>query len=160
MRKAGIPNHEELIADCSTQPGKKAIQYSYERFDAWLDTNRTPFTGLFCVGWTGALAAMRALRERKIDPAQGQRHHVRPRIAPLQILESSADHRGDERRQVRPRGDPAGSGALQDHSDKTGATSCSSRPHRPRKPFSCRSSARQQSSSSAGMDGRLRTREG
>ena len=66
MQKKGIRDYENLIADCSTQPGKNAIQNSYERFDAWLDTNPAPFTGLFCVGWTGALAALRALRERNI----------------------------------------------------------------------------------------------
>jgi len=67
MKRKGIRNYEELIIDCSTQPGKNAIQASYERFDAWLDTNRMPFTALFCVGWTGAIAAMRALREHKIS---------------------------------------------------------------------------------------------
>jgi LacI family transcriptional regulator len=67
MKSKGIRNQEEFIADCSVQHGKNAIQGSYERFSAWLDTNRVPFTGLFCVGWTGALAALRALRERKIS---------------------------------------------------------------------------------------------
>jgi LacI family transcriptional regulator len=47
--------------------GKESIQGSYERFSAWLDTNPPPFTGLFCLTWTGALAALRALKERKIS---------------------------------------------------------------------------------------------
>jgi DNA-binding LacI/PurR family transcriptional regulator len=66
MKSKGIRKQEELIADCSVQHGKDAIQGSYERFSAWLSTNRVPFTAIFCVGWTGALAALRALREAKI----------------------------------------------------------------------------------------------
>ena len=66
LHRAGVRKQEGMIADCSVRHGKESIQGSYERFSAWLDTNRTPFTGLFCLTWTGALAALRALRERKI----------------------------------------------------------------------------------------------
>lgn len=66
LHRAGVRKQDEMIADCSVRHGKDSIQGSYERFSAWLDTNRTPFTGLFCLTWTGALAALRAFRERKI----------------------------------------------------------------------------------------------
>ena len=66
LTSAGVRKQDEMIADCSVRHGKDSMQGSYERFSAWLDTNRTPFTGLFCVTWTGALAALRAFRERKI----------------------------------------------------------------------------------------------
>ena len=67
MKSRGVRKLDDLIADCSVQHGKNAIQGSYERFSAWLDTHHVPFTAIFCVGWTGALAALRALRERKIS---------------------------------------------------------------------------------------------
>lgn len=67
LQKAGIKAGDEMIADCSVRHGKDSIQGSYERFNAWLDTNHAPFTALFCLTWTGALAALRALRERKIS---------------------------------------------------------------------------------------------
>jgi len=54
LQRAGIKAGDDMIG-------------SYERFNAWLDTNHAPFTGLFCLTWTGALAALRALRERKIS---------------------------------------------------------------------------------------------
>ncbi|MEJ0001439.1 MAG: substrate-binding domain-containing protein [Verrucomicrobiota bacterium] len=66
LRRAGIRRHDDLIADCSVRHGMDAIAGSYERFSAWLDTRPAPFTALFCLTWTGALAALRALRERKI----------------------------------------------------------------------------------------------
>ncbi len=66
LHRAGIRRQDDMIADCSVRHGKDSIQGSYERFSAWLDSNHTPFTGLFCLTWTGALAALRALRERKI----------------------------------------------------------------------------------------------
>jgi len=66
LQRAGIKAGDDMIADCSVRHGKDSIQGSYERFNAWLDTNHAPFTGLFCLTWTGALAALRALRERKI----------------------------------------------------------------------------------------------
>jgi len=66
MKKKGLKQQEALIVDCSVRPGKDSLQGSYERFSAWLETNRRPFTAIFCVAWTGALAALRALRERKI----------------------------------------------------------------------------------------------
>lgn len=67
LHRAGIRKLDGMIADCSVRHGKESIQGSYERFSAWLDTNHAPFTGLFCLTWTGALAALRALRERKIS---------------------------------------------------------------------------------------------
>jgi DNA-binding LacI/PurR family transcriptional regulator len=67
LQREGIKASDEMIADCSVRHGKESIQGSYERFVAWLDTNHVPFTGLFCLTWTGALAALRALRERKIS---------------------------------------------------------------------------------------------
>jgi DNA-binding LacI/PurR family transcriptional regulator len=67
LHRAGVRKLDGMIADCSVRHGKESIQGSYERFAAWLDTNHPPFTALFCLTWTGALAALRALRERKIS---------------------------------------------------------------------------------------------
>jgi LacI family transcriptional regulator len=64
LQKKGIKDIDPYIADCSVLPGKEAITGSYEKFCAWLDGKPPAFTALFCVGWTGAFAAMRALRER------------------------------------------------------------------------------------------------
>lgn len=67
LQKKNIKEFESLIADCSVPIGKDALTGSYERFCRWLDEGDREFTALFCVSWTGALAAMRALRERSIE---------------------------------------------------------------------------------------------
>jgi len=46
--------------------GTEAIGGSYERLCKWLDKHPMDFTAIFCVGWTGALAALHAFRERGI----------------------------------------------------------------------------------------------
>ena len=66
LLESGFEDVESLIIDCSVQPGKDAITGSYEKFCRRLDTTPVDFTALFCVGWTGALAALRALRERGV----------------------------------------------------------------------------------------------
>jgi DNA-binding LacI/PurR family transcriptional regulator len=63
---------EAAVADCSVPPGSDAMQGSYERFSEWLAQPARPrFSALFCLDWTGALAASRALREAGIQtPSQ------------------------------------------------------------------------------------------
>lgn len=65
MRAAGQRHPENLLIDCSVKPGKDAIVGSYEKLRRWLyqNDNRLPATGVFCLGWTGALGMLRALRE-------------------------------------------------------------------------------------------------
>jgi DNA-binding LacI/PurR family transcriptional regulator len=68
MAKCNVPNISSLMADCSVQPGSDAMAGAYEKFSAWLKKpGRPKFSALFCLDWTGAMAAMRALREAKIS---------------------------------------------------------------------------------------------
>lgn len=64
--ESGCEDAESLIIDCSVKPGKDAMIGSYEKLSHWLETSRMDFTAIFCVAWTGALAALRALRERGV----------------------------------------------------------------------------------------------
>jgi LacI family transcriptional regulator len=63
LRDAGITDMNNLIFDCSVRPGTNAITGSYERLTSLLEKGVPDFSAIFCVGWTGALATMRALRE-------------------------------------------------------------------------------------------------
>ncbi len=64
LQDAGVTDFDKLIFDCSVRSGTNAITGSYERFTAKLRQADLPdFSAIFCVGWTGALAAGRALRE-------------------------------------------------------------------------------------------------
>jgi len=66
MEKAGVEHVAALVCDCSVPPGRDAVSGSYDRFSSWLDGGAHSFTAVFCVAWTGALAVLRALRERGI----------------------------------------------------------------------------------------------
>jgi DNA-binding LacI/PurR family transcriptional regulator len=66
LQQKGVREFGSLIIDCSVSPGKDAITGSYKRFASWMDTNERTFTAIFCVAWTGALAALKGLRERGI----------------------------------------------------------------------------------------------
>jgi DNA-binding LacI/PurR family transcriptional regulator len=70
LQKKGVKEFSSLVIDCSVSPGNDAITGSYKRFCSWLDTNEIKFTALFCVAWTGALAALRALREHAVQVPQ------------------------------------------------------------------------------------------
>jgi LacI family transcriptional regulator len=67
MRAANQKGCDDLIVDCSVNSGEDAIVGSYERLLDWLKRPKCEFTALFCVSWTGALAAMRALRENGME---------------------------------------------------------------------------------------------
>lgn len=66
----GCKDVESRIIDCSVQPGKDAMAGSYEKLCRHLDSSPLDFTAIFCVAWTGALAALRALRERGVKVPQ------------------------------------------------------------------------------------------
>ncbi|HEX4084413.1 MAG TPA: substrate-binding domain-containing protein [Chthoniobacteraceae bacterium] len=66
MAKAKTKDIDSLIVDCSVESGVDAMSGSYARLCQWLDERPLNFSALFCVGWTGALAALRAFRERGI----------------------------------------------------------------------------------------------
>ena len=66
MKKSGVKELNALISDCSVHAGEDSILGSYNKFSTWLDANHRDFTAIFCTAWTGALAAMRALRERSL----------------------------------------------------------------------------------------------
>jgi DNA-binding LacI/PurR family transcriptional regulator len=65
MQEAGEKHPDRLVIDGSVKPGTDSIVGSYEKLRRWLyqNRNRLDATGLFCLHWTGALAALRALRE-------------------------------------------------------------------------------------------------
>lgn len=65
MREAGERYPERFVIDGSVKPGTDAIIGSYEKLRRWLyqNDNNLDATGLFCLHWTGALAALRALKE-------------------------------------------------------------------------------------------------
>jgi len=63
VEKSGIGKRSGILADCSVKAGTNSIRGSYEKFKVWLRKEREEFSALFCVDWTGALAAMRAMRE-------------------------------------------------------------------------------------------------
>ncbi len=64
MEKSGVRDVSSFLADCSVKAGTNSTQGSYQKFKQWLQNSAHPdFTAVFCCDWTGALAAMRALRE-------------------------------------------------------------------------------------------------
>lgn len=69
LRAAGEAHPENLVIDCSVEPGKDAIVGSYEKLRRWLfqNQNTLPGTAVFSLCWTGALGMLRALREVGID---------------------------------------------------------------------------------------------
>lgn len=69
MRETGEKLPERLVIDGSVKPGLDSILGSYEKLRRWLyqNGNKLDATGLFCLHWTGALAALRALRELGIQ---------------------------------------------------------------------------------------------
>ena len=63
LQKAGARDFDKLVVDCSVQHGEDAMEGSYQRLMMWLKAPHPKFTAIFCASWTGALGAMRALRE-------------------------------------------------------------------------------------------------
>ncbi len=66
MQMAGEPDLDELVIDCSVTSGQDSIEIGCESFDRWLSGRHAPFTAVFATAWTGALAAMRVMHDRKI----------------------------------------------------------------------------------------------
>jgi DNA-binding LacI/PurR family transcriptional regulator len=65
MIAAGEKHPERLVIDGSVKPGFDSIVGSYEKLRRWLyqNGNKLDATALFCLHWTGALGALRALKE-------------------------------------------------------------------------------------------------
>ncbi len=89
MTAMGEANLEELLVDCNLKPFENSMTGSYEYFCRWLDRPHVPFTAVYCAAWTGALAVLRALRERGIKvPGQvsvvghGGEGHIAPFMNP------------------------------------------------------------------------------
>lgn len=66
MTAMGETNLDELVVDSHLKPFDFSIGESYAYFSKWLDSPHTPFTAVFCACCTGAIAVLRALRERDI----------------------------------------------------------------------------------------------
>ena len=67
MRELGLENPEQLYVDASVRPGQYSIIGSYERMRYWLAQHpEIEFTAVFCMNWTGALAASRAFLENNL----------------------------------------------------------------------------------------------
>lgn len=63
MTNIGESNLDELVVAPNLRPFDNSLVKSYEYFSQWLSRQHPPFTAIFCAAWTGALAALRALRE-------------------------------------------------------------------------------------------------
>lgn len=70
MEALGQTNLDELTVDVQVRNFENSTLGAYERFNAWLDRPHAPFTGIFCAAWSGAVAVLRALRERNINVPQ------------------------------------------------------------------------------------------
>ncbi|HAU36710.1 MAG TPA: hypothetical protein DCX07_03205 [Phycisphaerales bacterium] len=66
METLGEKNLDELVVASGTPMFAQSVVSTYEFFCRWLDNPHPEFTAIFCAAWTGAGAAMRALRERGI----------------------------------------------------------------------------------------------
>ncbi|MCD4824900.1 MAG: LacI family transcriptional regulator [Phycisphaerae bacterium] len=65
--KIAEDNIEGLFVDCGVQPMQDALRTTYNRFGQWLDKPHAEFTAIFCTSCKGAMAVLRALRERNIE---------------------------------------------------------------------------------------------
>lgn len=71
MEALGEADIDSLVVDPKLRPFDNTMLQTYEFFAKWLASPTTHFTAVFCPAWTGAAAALRALRERNIAvPAQ------------------------------------------------------------------------------------------
>ena len=67
MEAAGETDLDSLVIDCSIVSGEDSIELGRQRFDHWLENHTREFTALFATAWTGAVAAMRVLHNRRIE---------------------------------------------------------------------------------------------
>lgn len=58
---------EKMFVDCGIKPGQDALRTTYRYFGQWLDDSPPEFSAVFCTSCKGAMAVLRALRERNID---------------------------------------------------------------------------------------------
>jgi DNA-binding LacI/PurR family transcriptional regulator len=71
MEVSGETDLDDLVIDCTVESGQDSIEASLKRLEGWLRRKGTPFTAVFATAWTGALAVMRVMHERRIDiPSQ------------------------------------------------------------------------------------------
>ena len=67
MEAAGETNLDELVIDCSVVRGQDSIELGRQSFDRWMEQSYRPFTAIFATAWTGALAIMRVMHDRRIE---------------------------------------------------------------------------------------------
>lgn len=67
MEELGQENIDELIVKPNLKPFDNSLLSTYEYFNQWLSKPHPHFTAVFCPAWTGAAAALRALREHRIE---------------------------------------------------------------------------------------------
>jgi len=66
MQQLGVGNLTEFLVDCQVASFDDAVLCSYEFFRCWLDAPHADFTAVCCASSGGALAVMRALREKGV----------------------------------------------------------------------------------------------
>ncbi|MEJ0001466.1 MAG: substrate-binding domain-containing protein [Verrucomicrobiota bacterium] len=110
LKDAGITDVNGLILDCTVRMQADAIKGSYDRLSVLLQQGNVPeFSAVFCVGWTGALAAMRALRETGLDiPRDVSVITYGSEAALWRVPQPAADHGAHGRAGARGRGGAAG----------------------------------------------------
>jgi DNA-binding LacI/PurR family transcriptional regulator len=89
MESAGATDLDSLIVNTELTPFQNSLRGSYEYFSRWLDRPHPNFTAIFCPAWTGAMATLRALRERDVEVprevsviAHGGEDHIGPYLSP------------------------------------------------------------------------------
>ena len=70
MTKLGQDDLESLIIDPQLHPFDNSMLGTYDYFSNWLRGRHVDFTAVFCAAWTGAVAALRALRENDLPVPQ------------------------------------------------------------------------------------------
>ena len=67
MEEAGETDLDRLVIDCSVVRGEDSIEFGQQKLAAWMDNHPREFTAVFATAWTGAVAAMRVLFDRRIE---------------------------------------------------------------------------------------------
>jgi len=102
MHAIGQTDYQSLIIDCDLEPFENSIIGAYTCFKKWLADPHPAFTAVFCPASTGAMAALRALREQGVRVPEdvsvishGGEEQIGPFLHPaLTALETDMVHYG------------------------------------------------------------------
>jgi LacI family transcriptional regulator len=66
MQQSGQKRLEELVLDCDIRSSEDPMQKTYDHLRRWLEGPNPAYSAIFCTSSAGAMAVIRALRERNI----------------------------------------------------------------------------------------------